>query len=250
MGNINELKEIHNKELKMLIEMHKICMENDLTYYLAYGTALGAVRHKGFIPWDNDIDIMVHIDGYDEFCNVLNEKMPNKYIVNTIENNKKYEQLFARIHLQDDVDQNICIDIFPIVGAPNTNIKKVLFSKISYLIFKSFYIKKVNISTTYKDNPKKRKQAFVAKLILSPFSDVFFIWVYKKLSTAFPIEKSDTIYNICGSYGYKELIPKSYLEKPAYLEFEGHEFPVPQEWDKYLTHIYGDYMTPKKENYV
>ena len=61
---------------------------------------------------------------------------------------------------------------------------------------------------------------------------------------------SEFICNICGSYGQREFIPKNWLGNPKYLEFEGYDFPVPQEWDKYLTHMYGDYMTPKKTNFI
>ena len=70
------------------------------------------------------------------------------------------------------------------------------------------------------------------------------------LSTMFPIEQSSTLYNICGSYGHKEFISKDWLGAPIYADFEGYKFPMPKEWHKYLTNIYGDYMTPKKSNYV
>ena len=248
--DINIPQEVEKAELEMLIEVDRICRENDLTYYLAYGTALGAVRHKGFIPWDSDVDIMVDIDSYAEFCNIVSNNISEKFFVNSIETDSNYEELFARIGLKNNLHHMVHIDIFPLAGAPKTTFGKKLFSKIAYINYRCFFIKKVKVNINYKKRSKKRKQAILAKLILLLVPSNLFLWVFKRLSKAYSIEQADTLYNICGSYGFKELIPKSYFGEPVYMDFEGYKLPVPQEWDKYLTHIYGDYMTPKREKYV
>lgn len=237
-------------EFEMLLEMHKICKENNLDYYLAYGTVLGAVRHKGFIPWDNDIDIIIDIDSYEQFCDILENELSDKYCLSSINTDRNYDSLKARVSLKDEHHHIIHIDIFPMVGAPDNKIYKKLFSKISYINYRCFFVKKVNPNINYKNSTLKRRVAYLAKFLLVLIPPNFFLIIFKKMSKFYPISNADTLYNICGSYGDKEFIPKNWLGNPVYMEFEGHRFPVPQEWDKYLTHIYGDYMTPKKINYV
>ena len=241
---------VKQQELNMLIEVDKICRESNLMYYLGYGTALGTVRHKGFIPWDTDIDILVDIDSYKKFCKTVDEKIDSKYELKSIDTDSTYDSLKARVSLKGHSHNIIHIDIFPMVGSPKSKISKKIFSKVSYLNYRCYFVKKVNIKINYKHNMKKRSMALIAKLLLLPIPSGIFISIFNKLSNMFPIKRSNVLYNICGTYGYKEFIPKNWLNDPIYMQFEEHEFPLPKEWDKYLTHIYGDYMIPKKENYI
>lgn len=246
MGNTSDLNDVQKVELEMLVEVDRLCRQNDLKYYLAYGTALGAVRHKGFIPWDSDIDIVVDIDNYKRFCEVMENRLVDKYCIYSYETDPKYEELFARIALKYERHHKIHIDVFPMVGAPVTRSGRKLFSVIAYLIYRCYFVKKVDVNINYKNRPRKRKLALILKKLLFPLPSEFFIWLYEKLSKTFPFSKSDYIINFCGSYRYKEIIPKSYLGEPVYMEFEGHKLPVPQEWDKYLTQLYGNYLVPRR----
>jgi len=133
---------------------------------------------------------------------------------------------------------------------PKSKLGRKLFSKFCYAVYRSYFVKKVNIQVNYKDDKKKRIITSMAKLLLKPIPAGFIKFVFDKLSTLFPMHESDTVYSICGSYGHKEYIPKKYLGEPVLLEFGGLALPVPEKWDAYLTYIYGDYMTPKKSNYV
>lgn len=250
MEKINEIENIHKIELEMIKEVDRICQEHKIRYYLAYGTVLGAVRHKGFIPWDTDIDIMVEADLYDEFCQTLIRNLSPKYKLNSIHTSIKYEELFARVGLNDCTHHQIHIDIFPLAGAPERKILKKIFSKIAYINYRSFFVKQVDINFNYIDRPKKKLAAGICKVLLLPIPSKVFKKIYKLLSKKYDINKSTMVCNICGSYGGKEFIPKEYLGNPVYLQFEDYALPVPEQWDKYLTHFYGDYMTPKKENYV
>jgi len=247
MNNDNEIKKVQRKELEMLIEVDRVCRKNGLTYYLAYGSVLGAIRHKGFIPWDSDIDIIVVTENYNKFCEILQKELTDKYCINSTKTDSTYELLFARIGLRDKKHHRIHIDIFPLAGAPKSRLGRKIFSKIAYLNYKCFYAKKISVNNKYIN---RKKLAIVAKIILLPFPSKLFIWIFNRLSTMFPVKEADILCNICGSYGYKELIPKSYFGNPVYMDFEGYKFPVPKEWDKYLRHIYGDYMIPKKDNYI
>lgn len=236
--------------LDMLTQMDRICKKNNLKYYLAYGSVLGAVRHKGFIPWDDDIDIIVDIDSYKVFCDAIRREIGDDYKLYSIDQDLAYDSLKARISPKNNYHHLIHIDIFPIVGVPKSAAGRRLFSKICYIIYRAYFVKKVNVNVNYKENKRKRIITSIVKLLLKTIPASFLKLVFDKLSTLYPIQESDTFYNICGSYGYKELIPKEYLGEPMLIEFEGLTLPVPEKWDAYLTHLYGDYMTPKQSNFV
>lgn len=243
-------KSIQKQELDMLIEVDKICKKSNLKYFLGYGTVLGAIRHKGFIPWDTDIDILVEIDHYKQFCETIYKNIDSKYELKSIDTDPIYDSLKARVCLKGQLHNLIHIDIFPMVGSPKSTIMKKIFSKISYLNYRCYFVKKVNPNINYSNNKKKRILAFIAKFLLLPIPANIFVKIFYKLSTLYSITESNYLYNICGSYGLKEFIPKEWFEETIYADFEGYKFPIPKEWDKYLTHIYGDCMTPKKQNYV
>lgn len=246
MEKISSNYKIQQQELFMLKEIDRIAKQYDLTYYLGYGTVLGAVRHNGFIPWDSDIDILVDINSYKLFCEILNSHIDSKYEVKSIDTDPSYNSLKARVSLKGSSHTIIHVDIFPMVGSPKSIIGKKIFSKIAYWNYRLYSSKKYN-STIY---GKRTPKSSIFNILLLPIPSSICILIFNKLSTMFPIEQSKSIYNICGSYGYKEFFSKEWLGEAVYLKFEDHEFPVPKEWDKYLTHIYGDYMTPRKNNYV
>ncbi len=244
---IMNTRQIQLTELDMLIEMDRICKDNNLRYYLAYGTALGAVRHQGFIPWDADIDIVVDIDNYKSFCDIIHREIPAKYTLRSIQTDDTYESLKARIAPQNQGHLETHIDIFPMVGVPDSQFGSKLFSQIAYIAYRGFFIKKVNPGINYKEVPLKRIIAILLKSLLILVPSKFFVWLFNKISVAFPIEKSDILYMFCGYCSEKELVPKSYFDIPQKMIFEGHEFPLPREWDKYLKHIYRDYMIPDRQ---
>lgn len=243
-------RKIQLMELDMLMEMDRICKKNNLKYYLAYGTVLGAIRHKGFIPWDDDIDIIVNIDNYKKFCDIIHNEITDNYVLCSIDQDPNYDSLKARISLKNNYHHIIYIDIFPIIGVPKSRVGRKLFSKICYIIYKSYFVKKVDVNITYKESKRKRTNALIAKLLLKPVSANLIKLIFDKLSTLYSIKESSIIFNICGCYGYKELIPKEYLGEPVWVEFEGLTLPIPEKWDAYLTHLYGEYMIPKQKNHV
>lgn len=232
--------------LDILIEIDKICKEYQLTYYLAYGSVLGAVRHRGFIPWDKDIDIMIEIDKIDQFLSILESKLPEKYKVYSINNDEKYDSLKPRVGLNDYNHHLIHVDIFPMVGISHNKMARKVLPRISYLLYKTFFLKKFDSNTVHKDNPIKRIKHRLVKGILFIIPINLIRHFFNYLSWKYPVSESTYIYNICGSYGLREVIPKEYLNEPVYMEFEGYNLPVPKEWHKYLQHMYGDYMTPVK----
>jgi len=239
-------KKMQQEQKNMLLEIDRICSKYDINYSLAYGTLLGAVRHNGYIPWDTDTDIIISADDYKILCNKLVKHMDKKYVVHSIDYDDSYEFLMPRIGLSNVPHKWMHLDIFPMVGVPDNKVMQKLFIVIAYLIKKGYFIKKVNTKINYKNQPRKKWIANLAKVVLLPIPTKFFYNSFQKMKTKYPMKHSETICNICGSYGRRELLPKSYLEDQIKQEFEGSCFPTPKAWDDYLTQMYGDYMTPRK----
>lgn len=244
------MNEIQSMELEMIKEVDRIAKQFSLRYYLAYGSVIGAVRHNGFIPWDSDIDILVFIDHYQVFCETIKSNIDSKYVLNNYIFDKNYDSLKARVYLNGQDHSSVHIDIFPLVGAPNTPQKKIIFSKLAYINYRVYFIKKVNADLNYKNKVLKRRIVKILKVITALLPDIFLTSLHHKLCFLYPLNNVNEIYNICGSYGKKEFQPKKWFGEPTYMKFEENQLPIPCEWDKYLTHIYGDYMIPKKDNYI
>ena len=118
------LDKIHRTELDIMREIDRICRKHNLTYFLAYGTLLGAVRHKGFIPWDEDMDIMMPREDYEQFLKVASDELPLHLMIDSYPQNPRYFNPFAKVRnrntlfairaLQNyDGPQGLWIDIFP-----------------------------------------------------------------------------------------------------------------------------------------
>ena len=131
----SDLENMHKIQLNMLIEFDKICRRNNIKYILDAGTLLGAVRHKGFIPWDDDIDVRMLRDDYEKFCVVANKELPETMFFQNYKNDKGYPWMYSKIRMkgtkavrigQDrlNMEEGIYMDIFPCDGVPDDNKKK------------------------------------------------------------------------------------------------------------------------------
>ena len=105
----------------MLVCVATVLEGAHVDYRLAYGTALGAVRHLDFIPWDFDVDITVRIDQYDVACRALSRGLPARYRLKTPRGDHEYEQLFARVHLANVHHKYAHVDIYPLVGTSSSH---------------------------------------------------------------------------------------------------------------------------------
>lgn len=238
-----EIKALQAKLLSMLKQFHEVCAENDLTYYMAGGTLLGAVRHKGFIPWDDDVDVLMPRDDYNSFKQLAYKILPDNLEIKFYENQKK-----SPMHYMKLIDKNttlienqyrnyfegVYIDIFPLDGAPSDEEELVRKHKAV-----GRYISLI-LNQCYTDGRHglRRIYGYMAKCfdINNLHNKV------EQIITEHPYGSSDTVGNYLGAYGIREFVPKHYFGSPMKYQFEDTELYGPEKSDAYLRAIYGDYM--------
>ncbi len=245
---MTELRKFQLELLKMLKEVDKVLKNENIPYFLVGGSVLGTIRHKGFIPWDDDIDIGLYRKDFEKMEKILQEKLPLNLMYCKIGENKisnaPIGYLYDISNPKIPLAKTITIDIFAIDNVPESRIlKKVqaIFSKIYHLCI-------------YRIPAKNRgkKAYYFTKLVLDLFPNFlldFLQSLSKKVITHWNKKETKDICNLFGMKKYyKEIMPREYIGNPVLKEFEGYLFPIPEQWDKYLTHLYGDYMKlPPKE---
>lgn len=250
-------------ELGIIQELERICKKYNLTYFLDAGSLLGAVRHKGFIPWDDDIDLLMPRKDYDKLIEVAGEEIKYPYFLQHITTDPKYPGLHVKIRdsrttaiikswLFTDVNQGIFIDIFPLEGLPNDkNEADVLYRKASVMgrAIKSFY----NFDKILSLNPRiimmllKRRR--IAKSLITDSDD--YVRQYLEFEQMF----KDIDYDACNFVGPLSFnfanervfkFPRECFSEAVYVDFENIKLPVPKDYDPVLKAYFGDdYMTPK-----
>lgn len=260
MSNIDKL---HDVDLEIVKAVVKICNENGLTYYMSGGTLLGAVRHKGFIPWDDDIDLAMPRDDYEKFLLIAPDKLPSNLQIVNYRTDPKYQYYITRVRdLNTKVEEirigndykytNASIDIFPLDGTPNNELmRKIYFFRIMS--------HRALMSLCYKDSiDRSRKRSKVEKLFLAfmekmPIEKIFNPYKEKciidKLMRRHKISNSNNIGCLMGAYRTNQIVPKKYFGKGKMYQFESIMLNGPELYDEYLTQMYGNYMEmPPKEN--
>lgn len=238
--------------LNMLKWFHDFCCENGITYYALGGTLLGAVRHKGFIPWDDDIDLGLPRDDYNRLIRAL-EHEQGRYVLETPYQAKKgFVYSYCKLYdtqttlierTRYKTKRGIYLDIFPIDGIGNTlEESKVNFREIEKLN---------NFISTKVCALSKRRKFYKNCAILLGRCIPEFICGWRK--TVLKVDRicasrsfNDCVYvgNLLGNWHEKEIAKREWFGKPMLLDFEDCKIFAPCDYDKYLTNVYGDYMTP------
>ena len=240
--------------LKIIKRIDAICKKNDIKYCLAYGTTLGAVRHSGFIPWDDDADIYMSVADYKKFEKIWKENYSDdpSFFLQNYKTDKKYPMSLPKIRNTTidvkekyfenmGIKEGIWVDIF-VVGYYSNNalIKKIQNTAIklgNFLTHKYFYISKNEF--VMKHHRKVRMKAMLFRL----FPDIVRIPVMKLLfRLSYNSKKKNNIKDLPNNLPLGD----NYLEKIKMVDFEDTKMAIPAKYDEYLTEIFGDYMTPVK----
>lgn len=262
MSGNNVLQEIHEYELDAFHYFIKICEEHNLEYYAIGGTLLGAVRHHGFIPWDDDIDVAMPRESYDKFIEIAPSELPEHLIMDDPWANTEFLSYFAKIRnkdieLHEDLEDNSAttrigylIDIIPLDGTPNNP----LLRNIYYIktLFYRFLCGAANVHTGIRTSRPKIERillAFCKKTKLYKKIDIH--KVYRRMDNLFKKQdyhNSHYVGTVTGAYNIREVVPKEYFgdysDASEHL-FEDLTIKGPSMVDEYLTHIFDEsYMLP------
>lgn len=250
------LNEIKNILLEEMDYIDKFCKKNDISYFLIGGSLLGAVRHKGFIPWDDDIDIGMLREDYNKFLRLFNDPR-NIYKKVDVNNTKGYYLPFAKVidtrtimieEVKNSIELGVGIDIFPFDNLKYG--KKKIFSQIE-IYRKILIIKNLSI---------RKERKFIKNIIVRLFQTFFAIISKERL-----IKKIDMLAKeycrekgskyvgelVYMPYGKREIYEREWVEQTIKLEFENYEFNVPKNYDKFLKKTFLEYMElPPKEKQI
>jgi lipopolysaccharide cholinephosphotransferase len=247
--------------LDMMKELLPVIKENGWRYYMLGGTLLGAVRHKGFIPWDDDIDIGMPREDYDAFLAKIGESLPDYLRLDTYESNPEHHYYFSRIvdtrysmRREGSIEErteNVWVDIFPLDGMPNGAFARE-FHQFHLLAVRALYhiscFERVNLQRPNRPLSERIIIRFVQVTGFGRKADTKMkLRKLDRLLRRYPYEKSDYIVNFMGQYKFKEMFPKRLYGEGQDYPFEDITLHGPKHYDEILTQMYGDYMTPPKE---
>lgn len=233
----SELAKLHTTEKEILDEFVRICDAHSLNYCLIAGTLLGAVRHRGFIPWDDDIDVAMPREDFMRFIDVANYELDKKFFLQSTYTDKNWFRIFAKIRMKNTVflesgrenfseNDGIFIDIFPLdCGNKHGQIYEKLKNKYVNII-------KGHIRMAYHEIPINFSHSILQIFPLEVFIKIRDSW-FKKEGNYYISYGSN-----CGTL--KQTMPKEWYEPYAMLEFEGDRYKVPGQYDKVLSKLYGN----------
>ena len=246
MKEIKDLSEFQNIELAILKDIHAFCEKHGISYFLCGGTLLGAVRHKGFIPWDDDIDIGMLRPDYERF---IREYSSPRYALRSSET-ETFTQAFAKvIDTQTVVKERgtslrgmgVWVDIFPFDGAPSKD-----YCFMATKQWKRFQqlILTLNVPLFEPGWSWRRRLAAAVLLPLRLLPKGFVGRRMSRIAQRFSVKESPYIGCQIWGYGKKEILPRSVFKETVSIPFEGLQSYAMSGWKEYLTSLYGDYMTP------
>ena len=244
-----DINKLRKTLIYILDEIDKVCKKNSISYFLVAGTLLGAVRHKGFIPWDDDLDIAMTRDDYVKFEKVCKIEFPKDLYLKNRNTDPGYYLPFGKVckrgttYITDidseELDSEIFVDVFPLdyekqEGSLFQTIQGKLVKALKAVIIRKRGIKTKSTSFGVR----------ILELLLLPFSLNYLMFLQEKIMILSNNKKYSYLANLGSNYHYKkQTMPKGFYLPPECILFEGKKYLAPAKTKKYLERLYGnDYM--------
>lgn len=265
-------EELKKLELGILKDIASFCEENEIRYYLCGGTLLGAIRHEGFIPWDDDIDIIMPRPDYMKFLELYNSR-DSIYRCNSIFNRPDWYSSFAEVEDTRTVKRykgfsqkeihGVSIDIFPMDGSPASERERRRFWKVSNIMARIATLSWQSFSISRHFNDQNVKMPLLRTLVrtLVKFTVIPIARLFRPFDFNRKVNLRGMMYDVDNSefigvsvfphYGYRECIHANGFLQPIKRKFEGELFNTPADYNEYLSNLYGNYMIlPPEKNRV
>ena len=248
MTDMIDLRKLQSIEFEMLKLFKEICTKLDLPYFLDGGTTLGAVRHKGFIPWDDDVDVGLLRKDYNVFIEKAQALLPEHIFLQTYETDPEYPNNYAKLRNSRttfietssknlNINHGVYIDIFPFDNYPDNKISACIFEYrrrlMTHRINDGFFLEE--------KKPRTVKGKAIDIIIRALYPSVRSA-VIKRDQLHKSVKYSSHVSSMYGPRGSTELASKEVFDTLIELPFEGELFSVPEKYDEYLIGLYGDYM--------
>lgn len=250
---------LHSCQLLLAAELKRICEKHNIKYFMIAGTLLGAVRHKGFIPWDDDMDFAIMREDFAKFLSVCKTELGNDFILQDMFSDEHYALPVAKLLLKgtkfternaskNKSQKGIFIDIFPYDSIPDDEALRKKHNKSTYF-FKRLFLAKQGYTIAKKGEVLKNIVYFLLKILSLFVSKNYIRNRLDKELRRYENKNTKKVAALGGAYGYtKESVERKWFEQTVELPFEDITLAAPKDYIEYLTYFYGDYITPPPED--
>ncbi|MCM1541733.1 MAG: LicD family protein [Blautia sp.] len=243
-------------QLEVLAVIEQICNKYDIRYFAEGGTLLGAVRHKGFIPWDDDVDICMLREDFDRFLAVAENELPDDYHLFSIDTNRNWTQFFARVINASSIDYSsqrlqqfhgcpyvVGVDIFPMDTVPEDPQLEETFTTYFAVLYQTGANYK-QLSSDIGELIPELEELYPIKIDREGDIQNQLLRSAKLIAKSYQNSGSPLMVEFTSHVSHKYFYRKEWFRDCVYLPFEYFELPAPIDYDAVLTALYGDYMTP------
>lgn len=246
------MNELQNKELEILKHFIRVCDELNLKYYLVCGSALGAVKYGGFIPWDDDIDVALPRDDYEKFLQEAPSRLPGYLFLQNYRTDPEFPMIITKIRdsrttmIESDfadlsINHGICIDVFPLDGYPSDNKEVKSFEKRKKYFQRRLFARTMGKRATFGLNFRTTIIWILYRFFGYCKDTALLISKYENHLASYPVDGSEMVCNHGNWQGSLEYASAVQYGEGVFLNFEGINVRVPEKYDIYLRQKYGDY---------
>lgn len=243
-----DLEQVRLIQLDVLSAVHQFCCENDIRYSLACGTLLGAKRHKGYIPWDDDIDIYLLRDDYNKLLQNFPETYQGLFKIASLDRDERWDRAYAKGYhygtifkesTESKYSLGVCIDIFPIDSVPNSDDEWRHYNKLRLFWQKVYFLKSIKLSKTR--STVKNIVLLLGKIVILPISQRAIAKHISRIAQKYNNIESEYVFeNVLGIVSRRPF-PKRLFDSVADIVFEDRIYKAFSDSEEYLKKTYGNW---------